>query len=403
MSDNGLIASLLSHTWSHIVHRVVTKHELRAAGWSEARIKKFLGEPYGRHPSEHFRNPLGQPYWTGPQVLSAAIRCGWLAPEVKAWPYTKPVHGLTHEGRFLLGYFFNGNLVMHPEVEPALVSLVQAKRDMMDRAELCPPLATRNLLANPNQTFGEMLLKEFRLKELPFPPTMPAAECLEKALWMSGTPADAVATLQAFEQAQRLMSELQTLPEVQDVIDALAADIASGEGRYDCLGTSTLARLCGLEPADGDADRVSYAHWNGLDAGDQLHEYFAQMGPYVSPKRCERLQRWAERIDEGEAEFDEEKLTKKERVVMELLFNAENCADRAYRAVCTHRVKSRNGQEVAFQFCVGDGGDIEDESGPYDFDTPGGFDCDDPDNIAHPETGHRLKDLLWKPRQRNTP
>jgi hypothetical protein len=62
-------------------------------------------------------------------------------------------------------------------------------------------------------------------------------------------------------------------------------------------------------------------------------------------------------------------------------------------------VESRKGDRVVFQFFVGDGGDIEEECGPYEFEEPGGINCDDPDEIEHPETGHRLVDLLYKPRK----
>jgi hypothetical protein len=399
MKSQKTLQALLAKSWDELADLHVDKRDLRADGWSEARIKRFLGKPKGRHPSEHFRNPLGQPYWTGPQVLSAALRCGWLASEVKAWPYTKPIHGLTHDGRFLLGYYVNGDLVMHPEVEPALIPLIQAKRDLVAQGKAQPALVARNLLANPNQTFGEMLIKVFRLKEVAFPPTMPAVECLEKAIWMYGKPEEAVAEINRFVQTQRLLAELQCLPEEQDIVDALAVDIDSGEHRYESLGTSTLAELCGIEPADGDAARTSYAHWYDLSSGDQLHEFFPHMAPYISPQRLEKLQRWAGRIDEYEAEFDEGKLTKKEKEVLELLYNTKDCGDRSYWAVCTHHLKSRNGQTVAFQFCVGDGGDIEDSSGPYAFHEPSGFDCDDPDNLAHPKTGRRLKDLLWKAKE----
>ena len=48
---------------------------------------------------------------------------------------------------------------------------------------------------------------------------------------------------------------------------------------------------------------------------------------------------------------------------------------------------------------MGDGGCIEDSCGPYYFKDPGGINCDDPDDIEHPETMNRLVDLLYKPRK----
>ena len=56
--------------WADLAGILVTKDDLRGSGWSEAKIKLHLGEPKGRHPSTHFRNPLGQPYWTGPNTGS---------------------------------------------------------------------------------------------------------------------------------------------------------------------------------------------------------------------------------------------------------------------------------------------------------------------------------------------
>jgi len=78
MAVSALLVSLQQLDWADLATHLVTKDELRAAGWSEAKIKLHLGEPKGRHPSTHFRNPLGQPYWNGQQVLAAAVRAGLL-------------------------------------------------------------------------------------------------------------------------------------------------------------------------------------------------------------------------------------------------------------------------------------------------------------------------------------
>ena len=88
--------------WADLAGILVTKDDLRGSGWSEAKIKLHLGEPKGRHPSTHFRNPLGQPYWTGQQVLSAAVRGGFISAELKDWPYQVPVHGLRDCGSFIM-------------------------------------------------------------------------------------------------------------------------------------------------------------------------------------------------------------------------------------------------------------------------------------------------------------
>lgn len=399
MAISALLLSLQQLDWPALATHLVTKEELRGSGWSEAKIKLHLGEPKGRYPSTHFRNPLGQPYWTGQQVLAAAVRAGLLPSDVKQWPYARPVHGLTHDGQFLLGYFEGGALVMHPGLEPALLALLKAKRELVDQCNLCPQLGERNMLANPGQTFGEMMVQVFRLKEKAFPPTIPAVECIEKAIWASGTPQDQIKEIEAFEQEQRLLAELQCLFEAQDVIDALAEDIATKEHRYEDLGTTVLARLCGIEPADGDADRTTYAYWFDIESQDELHVLIPEMKPYVSPSRFAKLERWKERIEEGEAELDLDKLTAKEKEVLALLWNTEDCSDRSFRAVCSHTVKSRHGESICFQFFVGDGGDIEDECGPYHFDDPGGINCDDPDEIEHPETGNRLADLRYRPRK----
>ena len=90
MKSNSICEALLKMPWADLANNLITKNELRASGWSEAKIKRHLGKPHGRHPSTHFRNPLGQPYWTGQQVLSAAVRGGYISAELKDWPYQVP-------------------------------------------------------------------------------------------------------------------------------------------------------------------------------------------------------------------------------------------------------------------------------------------------------------------------
>ena len=134
-----------------------------------------------------------------------------------------------------------------------------------------------------------------------------------------------------------------------------------------------------------------------LDACDQHHERMGEMESYVSPSRWKQFERWIERIEEGELEFDDLKLTARELQIIELLHNQDGFEDRAYQAVCTHHLESRQGLSVDFQFFVGDGGEIEDSSGPYSFNEPDGINCDE--DITHPKTGKRLADLLYKPRK----
>jgi hypothetical protein len=74
MKKDSISAGLMKMPWADLAGILVTKDELREAGWSEAKIKLHLGQPHGRHPSTHFRNPLGQPYWTGQRVVAAAVR-----------------------------------------------------------------------------------------------------------------------------------------------------------------------------------------------------------------------------------------------------------------------------------------------------------------------------------------
>jgi hypothetical protein len=399
MAPSVFLAGLLQLPWPDLAARLITKEELREAGWSDAKIKLHLGEPKGRHPSTHFQNPLGQPYWTGQQVLSAAVRGGYISAELKDWPYQVPVHGLTASGRFIMALEQGGRLVMHPQVDEALRYLVKVKARLASLAVAKPRLAELNALVEPGQGLGDLLTKHFNVRMRHFPESLPEAECVDFALWVYGEPAEFAAQVTAFADEQELLAELQMLPDEQDVIDVLTADIESKANRFEDLDTTVLARLCGIEPADGDANRTTFAYWFDIEMQDELHQQFAEMEPYVSPKRFAQLMRWAERIDEMESEFDMKKLTKREQEVLALLWNTDGCSDRSFRAVCSHTAKSRNGDSISFEFFVGDGGDIEDSCGPYNFKEPGGINCDDPDEIEHPETGNRLCDLIYKPRK----
>lgn len=399
MKSNSICEALLKMPWADLANNLITKNELRASGWSEAKIKRHLGKPHGRHPSTHFRNPLGQPYWTGQQVLSAAVRGGYISAELKDWPYQVPVHGLRDCREFIMAIEQRDGLVMHPEVDEALRYLVKIKADLMSQSVAKPRLTELNDLAEPGVGFGQLLIEHFNVRAQHFPPHLPEAECVDLALWVYGEPVEFAQRVRAFADKQQLLAELQLLPDEQDVIDVLAEDIATKANRYEDLETEELARLCGIEPADGDAERTTYAYWHDLEDDGALYEMLPQLQPYVSPARFARLERWKERIEEGEDELDLDKLTAKEKEVLALLWNTEDCSDRSFRAVCSHTVKSRKSDHLTFEFFVGDGGDIEDSCGPYHFKDPGGINCDFPDEIEHPETGHRLVDLLYKPKK----
>jgi len=397
MAPSVFLAGLMQLPWPDLAARLITKDELREAGWSDSKIKLHLGEPKGRHPSTHFRNPLGQPYWTGQQVLSAAVRGGYISAEMKDWPYQVPIHGLINEGRFIMAIEQGGRLVMHPALEIVMRNLVHVKTELASLAIAKPLLGERNLLAEPNLGLGGLMIKHFKVTMHHFPPSMPADECLDYPLWVEGNPTELAQRIEIFYEEQQLLAELQVLATEQDIIDTLAEDIASRENRYKDISTAELAELCGVNPADGDACRTTYAYWHDLDACDQHHERMGEMEPYVSPSRWKRIQRWIERIEEGELEFEDLKLTGRELEIIELLHNQDGSEDRAYLAVCTHCFEGRNGQPVNFQYFVGDGGEIEDESGPYDFSEPEGINCDE--DLSHPKTGRRLCDLLYRPRK----
>lgn len=398
MAPSAFLSGLLQLSWDDLAERLITKVELREGGWSEAKIKLHLGEPKGRHPSTHFRNPLGQPYWTGQQVLGAAVRAGYLPSEVREWPYQVPVHGLTDGGRFIMGTIGPKGMTMHPGIEGALKRLVHVKARVTSLAGAKSLLAERNVLADSAATLGSLMLKYFEVTMSHFPPSMPAPECLDEVMWMAGDPVTTAALIEKFTTRHERLAELQILPTHQDVIDALVEDVESGDHAYAIFSTEDLAEMCGVEPGDGNGDRTTYAYWHDLDAFDEHHERMVDMQPYVSPSRWKRIQRWAERMEEGEISLDDIKLLPREKEVLELLFNQDGCSDRAYLAVCSHTLTDRRGRSICLQFFVGDGGDIEDASGPYDFNEPDGVNCDDED-ITHPTTGHRLYNLLWKPRK----
>ena len=398
MAASALLAGLLQLPWSDLAERLITKIELRESGWSEAKIKAHLGEPKGRHASTHFQNPLGQPYWTGQQVVAAAVRAGLLPTVAKNWPYQVPVHGLTDSGRFIMGTIGPKGMSMHPGLEGALKRLVHVKARITSLAGAKPLLADRNVLAAPAATLGSLMLEHFEVTLTHFPKNMPAVECVDEVMWIEGDPAGVTARIEAFTTRHERLAELQILPTHQDVIDALVEDVESGDHAYALFSTEELAKMCGVEPGDGDGERATYAYWFELDAFDEHHERMVGMEPYVSPSRWARIQRWAERMEEGEISLDDIKLLPREKEVLELLCNQEGCSDRAYLAVCSHTLTDRRGRTTCLQFFVGDGGDIEDASGPYDFNEPEGVNCDDED-ITHPTTGHRLFDLVWKPRK----
>jgi hypothetical protein len=190
MAPSVFLAGLLQLPWPDLAERLITKDELREAGWSDAKIKLHLGEPKGRHPSTHFQNPLGQPFWSGQQVLSAAVRGGYISAELKDWPYQVPVHGLTASGRFIMALEQGGRLVMHPALEVVMRNLVHVKAELASLAVAKPLLGERNLLAEPGLGLGSLMIKHFNVTMQHFPPSMPADECSDYPLWVEGKPSE---------------------------------------------------------------------------------------------------------------------------------------------------------------------------------------------------------------------
>ena len=188
MKKDSISDSLMKMPWDGLAGILVTKDDLRGSGWSEAKIKLHLGEPKGRHPSTHFRNPLGQPYWTGQQVLSAAVRAGYISAELKDWPYQAPVHGLRDCGSFIMAIEQGGRLVMHPQVDEAMRYLVKIKASLASLAIAKPRISELNALAEPGLGLGQVILKHFNVRTKAFHSHLPESECVDFALWVYGEP-----------------------------------------------------------------------------------------------------------------------------------------------------------------------------------------------------------------------
>ena len=206
MKKDSISDGLMKMPWDGLAGILVTKDDLRGSGWSEAKIKLHLGEPRGRHPSTHFRNPLGQPYWTGQQVLSAAVRAGYISAELKDWPYQAPVHGLRDCGSFIMAIELGGKLVMHPQVDQAMRSLGKIKASLASLAIAKPRLAELNDLAEPGLGLGQVILKHFNVRSKAFPSHLPESECVDFALWVYGEPKEFAQQVRSFADKQLLLT-----------------------------------------------------------------------------------------------------------------------------------------------------------------------------------------------------
>lgn len=394
MKLSPLIKGLLAMGWDELGRREVTKKELRTDGWSEGKIKRFLGKPSGRHSSTHFLSRIGQPYWMGQQVLAAAVQGGFAQAEAKNWPFQAPVPGLRTDYEFMAFAERDGRLFVHSALAEAWAKLGTVRDRLVQKAAEFPQLAQLNSLATPGVPPLGAVAEGLGLRTRHFPESVPARECVDLAHWYWGKPEELAAMIESYGENQELKAALQVLPDVQARIEAIAEDVESDERRYESLGSWELARLCGIEPGDGDGNQVNMSYWKDVDDCDEPFLVLDQMEPYVSPERWKWMKRWSERISEYEAEFDLKRLRAREREVFLLLYNNDGLEDRAHRAICTHVRKDRKGRLVKFQFNVGDGGSVEGGSGPYDFDEDDGIPCDE--EICHPKTGKTLSDYLWK-------
>ena len=181
------------------------------------------------------------------------------------------------------------------------------------------------------------------------------------------------------DSAEQLIAELEALETVQERIDHVAEDFSSGQNRYSVLDAWQLSELLGLDFHDtADWGRIFYAYRREIDVDDFEHPWAENVGLLegkIPQVRYQQLEGLAEEIIEKTDDCDLP-LTDEEKALLKDAY-AESQAEGSDLQYAATTLTSSNGIELAFEVCIGDGGDPFDEQSPYNLRDGKGFNSDE--------------------------
>jgi hypothetical protein len=174
-----------------------------------------------------------------------------------------------------------------------------------------------------------------------------------------------------------LAAELETLEDVQQRIDRVAEDFATGEDEYCVIDAWQLGELLGLDFHDtAEWNRSFWAYRREPEDDIDIDFPFAEnvdlLQKEISASRYQQLAALAkEIITKREGDLP---LTKDEEVLLRDAYartQADGFPDLAFASTT---LISSSGAELEFEVCIGDAGDPEDPHSPYDLRNGKGFD-----------------------------
>jgi hypothetical protein len=170
---------------------------------------------------------------------------------------------------------------------------------------------------------------------------------------------------------EKLISALESLPEIQQRIDRVAEDFTSGKNTYAEIDASKLANLLGLDlDEEDDSPRCAYAYRRGdiEDAFDRpFEENIYLLDGLVPTSRYAQLEEMAKHIGPQD---DDLPLTKQEIALIKEAYveaQAEEDSEESAAMLLGYKtVTSSAGIDLVFSVCIGDGGEVFDATSPYD-------------------------------------
>ena len=168
---------------------------------------------------------------------------------------------------------------------------------------------------------------------------------------------------------EKLISALESLPEIQQRIDRVAEDFASGKNTYATIDAWILGELLGL---DWDANEhildEGYAYRHELEDSEFDHPFAENLGLLigeVSESRYRELEALASSIQSNDKDLplNEDEVALIREAYVEAHAKEQDFDD---AKSCVKTVTSTNGVELMFTAGIGDGGEAFDAKSPYD-------------------------------------
>lgn len=173
---------------------------------------------------------------------------------------------------------------------------------------------------------------------------------------------------------------VESLPDTQSCIDAIAEDLKSGRKEYAVIDVWKLADLLGVDFEDtGDWSKCYLKlknKWSECCSSTPILESFHLLEGRVPPERFEELESFAEELLLSDDEKDLQ-LTKAEEELLRKAYEADPGDGFPDLGLATKTLRATNGEEVDFQVCIGDGGEPCEPRSPYDLASGKQFDWSD--------------------------